>query len=125
LKPLFLVGGSLTATCFMVTVYGVHFSRYDRRMYGIDDAQWKKTLSLLAVLSGVVAGLGLILLAIMDTFRFHEEHAILLLVCFLGLATSALLTTVVYWDQMWKPSPFRRLRVLYDPISLTRGFGVH
>lgn len=100
----------------MVTVYAVHFSRYDGRMYGIDDVRWKKTVSLLAVLSGVVGGVSLILLAVMDTFRFHEEHAVLLLVCFLGLAMSALLTTVVYWDQMWYPSPFKRLRTLYVPV---------
>ncbi|EOD46758.1 Mg2+ transporter protein CorA-like/Zinc transport protein [Neofusicoccum parvum] len=46
----------------------------------------------------------------MDTFRFHEEHYILLLVCFSGLGLSALSTTVVYYDQTVKPSKFRQLR---------------
>lgn len=111
LKPLFLVGGSTTALCFIATLVAVHFARYDRRMYGIDDRPWKKGASLVAMGAGVVAGLGLILLAVMDTFRFHEEHAVLLLVCFVGLALSMVLTTVVYWDQAWRPSPFRRLRL--------------
>jgi hypothetical protein len=81
LKPLFLVSGIITATSFILTVCTVNFARYDHRMYGIDDVRWKKGLSLFAMISGVVAGLGLILLAVMDTFRFHEEHAVLPLVC--------------------------------------------
>lgn len=80
-------------------------------MYGIDDVIWKKWMSVFAMCSGVVAGLGLILLAVMDTFRFHEEHAVLLLICFVGLVLSMVFTTVVYWDQAWRPSPFGRLRV--------------
>lgn len=79
-------------------------------MYGIDDLRHKKYISILAMISGVVAGLGLILLAVMDTFRFHQEHHILLLVCFSGLGISALSTTIVYYDQTVKPSKFRQLR---------------
>ncbi|KAF1979617.1 hypothetical protein BU23DRAFT_496338 [Bimuria novae-zelandiae CBS 107.79] len=112
LKPLFLIGGVTTAAGFAATMVAVHVSRYDPRLYGLEgDALWKKTASIMAMCSGIVAGLGLILLAILDTFRFHEEHAVLLLVCFLGLVSSMVLTTVVYWDQARTPSPFRRLRV--------------
>ncbi|OCL13231.1 hypothetical protein AOQ84DRAFT_283540 [Glonium stellatum] len=111
LKPLFLVGGSITAVSFILTVCAVHFARYSHRMYGIDDVRWKKSLSIFAMISGVVASLALVLLAGMDTLRFHEEHAVLLLVCFVGLAFSAIATTIVYFDQTWNPSPFRRLRV--------------
>lgn len=113
LKPVFLVGGIVTALSFIFTVCAVHFSRYDRRMYGIQDVPWKIWMSILAMISGVIAGLGLILLAILDTFRFHEEHAVLLLVCFVGLVGSMVLTSVVYFDQCWRPSPFRQLRLLY------------
>jgi hypothetical protein len=80
-------------------------------MYGIRDAPWKIYASYLAMFSGVIAGFALILLAVMDTFRFHQEHAILLLVCFVGLVVSMVVTTVVYWDQAWWPSPVRRLRL--------------
>ncbi|KAK8183510.1 Frag1/DRAM/Sfk1 [Phyllosticta capitalensis] len=111
MKPLFLIGACITAVAFIGTVCAVHFARYDDRMYGINDFWYKKWSSVLAMVSGVVAGLGLILLAIMDTFRFHEEHHVLLLVCFSGLAMSSLSTTLVYFDQTKKPSPFRLLRL--------------
>ena len=111
LKPLFLIGALATASSFLATLAAVHFSRYDPRIYGIDDSAWKRGVSLLAVGSGVVAGLGLVLLAVLDTLRFHKAHAVLLLVCFVGLVLSMLLTTGVWWDQAWNPSPFRRLRV--------------
>ncbi|KAL0257700.1 hypothetical protein SLS55_006863 [Diplodia seriata] len=80
------------------------------RMYGIDDLWHRKCLSVVAMISGVVAGVGLIMLAIMDTFRYHQEHHILLLICFSGLALSALTTTIVYFDQTVRPSKFRELR---------------
>jgi hypothetical protein len=81
-------------------------------MYGLhNDVKWKKTLSVVAAISGIVAGAGLTLLTILDTFRFHEEHAVLLLVCFIGLVLSMVATTVVYWDQCFWPSPFRALRI--------------
>ncbi|KAF2147233.1 uncharacterized protein K452DRAFT_282223 [Aplosporella prunicola CBS 121167] len=118
LKPLFLVGSCITAFAFIGTVCAVHFARYNRRMYGIDDVWYKHWTSFVAMLSGVVAGAGLILLGVMDTFRFHEEHRILLLVCFSGLALSALCTTLVYFDQTKKPSRFRLLR-LYCSASAT------
>ncbi|KAF2108316.1 Frag1/DRAM/Sfk1 [Lophiotrema nucula] len=117
LKPFFLTGSVITAFAFIGTLISVHFARYDHRMYGIDDVKWKKTLSAVAMIAGVIAGLGLLLLAIMDTYRFHEEHAVLLLVCFVGLASSMVLTSVVYFDQVWRASPFRRLR-LYCTVSL-------
>ena len=85
-----------TSLCFVATVVAVHASRYDGSMYGIQDVAWKRRTSAVAMVSGVVAGLGLTLLAILDTFRFHGEHAVLLLVCFLGLALSMMLTTLVY-----------------------------
>ncbi|KAK7565507.1 hypothetical protein IWX92DRAFT_410100 [Phyllosticta citricarpa] len=118
MKPIFLVGACITAVAFIGTVCAVHFARYDHRMYGIDDFWYKKWTSVLAMVSGVVAGLGLILLAIMDTFRYHEEHRVLLLACFSGLALSALSTTLVYFDQTKRPSPFRLLR-LYCSASVT------
>lgn len=63
-------------------------------MYGIEDEAWKKAASFIAVMSGCAAGLGLILLAIMDTFRYQEEHDILLLVCLIGIVGSMVCTSV-------------------------------
>ncbi|KAF4536130.1 hypothetical protein DIS24_g8504 [Lasiodiplodia hormozganensis] len=110
LKPFFLIGSTITAFAFIGTVCSVHFARYDHRMYGIDDLWHRKCLSVVAMISGVVAGAGLVLLGIMDTYRYHQEHHILLLICFSGLALSALTTTIVYFDQTVKPSKFRQLK---------------
>lgn len=112
LKPLFLVGSVITAVGYIFTVCTVHFARYDRRMFGMKDERGKKTFSVLAMFSGIIAGVGLILQAILDTYRFHPAHAILLLVCLVGITGSMIFTSVVYFDQVRKPSPFRRLRML-------------
>lgn len=74
LKPLFLVSGTITATSFIFTVCTVHFARYDHRMYGIDDVRWKKGLSLFAMISGVVASLRLILLALPQQSFISTRH---------------------------------------------------
>ena len=70
---------------------------------------------MLSIISGVVAGIALILLAVMDTFRYHEEHAVLLLVCFLGLGGSAWGSLVVFWGEGW--SPDKRLRYSYVELG--------
>ncbi|KAF2457416.1 Frag1/DRAM/Sfk1 [Lineolata rhizophorae] len=111
MKPVFLVGGSITAVAFVGTVCSVHYARYHHSMYGIYDVRWKLWLSILSVIAGIVASSGLVLLGIMDTFRHHEEHNILLKICFGGLSVCAICTSIVYWDQTKKPSPFRRLRL--------------
>ncbi|KAF2807822.1 uncharacterized protein BDZ99DRAFT_464732 [Mytilinidion resinicola] len=111
LKPFFLTGASITGITYIATVVLVHFARYDHRVYGIADVRWKKALSIFAMVCGIIAGLGLVLLGIMDTARYRIAHQYLLLACLLGIAGSAVSTTVVYWDQVWKPSPFRNLRV--------------
>ena len=59
----------------------------------------------------IVAGLGLILLAVLDTFWFHREHAVLLLICLMGRVISMMLATIVYFDQAWHPSPFKWLSI--------------
>jgi hypothetical protein len=57
----------------------------------------------------VVAGLALILLAVLDTFRFHQQHAVLLLVCVLDLTIAMGATSVVYFEFMWWPHGLRGL----------------
>lgn len=110
-KPIFVIGCALTAVCFVGTVYSVHHVRYSPGFYGLsDDAVWRKTLSGIAMVTGVVAGTCLLLLSIFDTFQKHEEHRYLLVGTFGGLAISSLCTEIVWWDETWKAARFPGLR---------------
>lgn len=89
----------------------VHCARYSAKFYGLtDDAIWRKTASGIAMACGLVASISLFLLAMIDTFRFHREHLLLLLVCFGGLLFSSLATSLVWFEQAWKPSGWHDLR---------------
>ena len=63
--------------------------------------------------TGLVSSLSLLLLPVFDTFRYHKEHALLLFVCFGGLAISSLATCIVWFDQTWKRSKWDGLRRWY------------
>ena len=80
-------------------------------MYFIKDVFWTKIASALSVVSGCTAGFCLILVSILDTYRYNDAHSVLLMLLFLGLALTAILTTFVYFDQMRKRSPYKRLRL--------------
>jgi hypothetical protein len=110
MKPVFLIGGLVTGVSFFLTVASVHFARYDSAMYAIDDYRWKKYLSVVATLFGMVSGTALILLVILDTYRHHEAHNITLEIVFFALAASSLCTLIVYSDQMTFASPYPKLR---------------
>lgn len=77
----------------------------------MQDSRAKKMLSVLALVAGLVACISVICLTVLDTYRYHEKHGILLLCTFGGIAISALCTTAVYLDQTVEPSPFKRLRL--------------
>lgn len=110
-KPVFIIGCTLTAVCFVGTVYSVHHVRYSPSFYGLaDDATWRKTLSGIAMFSGLVAGTCLLLLSIFDTFEEHEKHLWLLVGTFGGLAISSLTTEIVWWDETYKAARFPGLR---------------
>ncbi|PYH77119.1 hypothetical protein BO82DRAFT_378253 [Aspergillus uvarum CBS 121591] len=148
LKPLFLIGASMTAVGFWFTVAAVHVMRYEpgfalirgpdhfsARSLGpqhasspgrdqlpasvtpyngpihdsnhtLDEADdddespatiaTLKLISLLAIFSAGMASTALIFLGVMDTFRYHFAHAILLRVCFGSLALQSFGTAVVY-----------------------------
>ncbi|PYI19816.1 hypothetical protein BO99DRAFT_302955, partial [Aspergillus violaceofuscus CBS 115571] len=149
LKPLFLIGASMTAVGFWFTVAAVHVMRYEPGFAVIrgpdyfsarrpgpqhasspdgdqspasvtpyhgpihdsnntldetdDDNDESpatiatlKLISLLAIFSAGMASTALIFLGVMDTFRYHFAHAILLRVCFGGLALQSFGTAVVY-----------------------------
>ncbi|KAI0002663.1 Frag1/DRAM/Sfk1 [Xylariaceae sp. FL0662B] len=110
-KPVFLVGCALTGLNFFGTVFSVHHVRYSPKFYGlVDDARWRQTCSLLALLAGLVAASCLTLLAVYDTDDAHVLHRHLLMGTFGGLFVSAVTTTAVWWDQIWGPAVFSGLR---------------
>lgn len=110
-KPVFIIGCTITAVCFVGTVYSVHHVRYSSSFYGlVDDALWRKTLSGVAMFSGLVAGSCLLLLSIFDTFEEHEKHLWLLVGTFGGLAISSITTEIVWWDETYKAARFPGLR---------------
>lgn len=111
MKPVFIIGCFLTGLSFIPTISFVHFARYSPRMYGIRDSRFTKAVSVLSIICGSIAGLSLALLSVLDTWRFPEEHLKTLCSYFLGLGLCALCTGYVYWDQCWRSSPFRNLRM--------------
>jgi len=110
-KPVFIAGCTITALAFAVTVFAVHYARYSVHFYGLTgDARWRKMASICALLCGLWAATSLLLLTVFDTFHAHQRHGILLLSCFGGLLLAAFTTTVVWFDQAWKPSEWEGLR---------------
>lgn len=205
LKPLFLVGSTITAVCFAITVAAVHVMRYepgfalfkaaghlrihrqpeynrahstddmDDTSYGTindsnsndtsqndndndnnhefsnsnevdddDDDDEEETnitktlrfISLLSVFAASTASVALILLSIMDTFRYHYVHFLFLQICFSGLALQAAGTAIVYANEVvgfvsflcnrgrWIHDWGRRsitVRILYVPLYSGEG----
>ncbi|PYI04239.1 hypothetical protein BO78DRAFT_399102 [Aspergillus sclerotiicarbonarius CBS 121057] len=139
LKPLFLVGASMTAVGFLFTVAAVHVMRYEPGFALIrcpvtsdtsdeatandqgnvehhnarshitgdendeEDQETTKTLkviSLLSILASGMASTALILLGVMDTFRYKFAHHIFLRICFGGLALQSAGTAIVYSNEV-------------------------
>ncbi|KAI6778688.1 uncharacterized protein J7T54_007629 [Emericellopsis cladophorae] len=110
-KPIFIIGCTLTSIGFVGTVWSVHHVRYSVHFYGLtDDKAWRKVLSGMAMVSGLVAGGCLLLLSVFDTFEEHEKHRWLLVGTFGGLALSSLATEAVWWDETYKAARFPGLR---------------
>lgn len=74
---------------------------------------------MLSVLAGFVAATSLILIAVLDTFRFHRAHKVLLLAHFGGIGVCSLLVMIVWVDQILVPGRLRKWLV-----SLPRLAGV-
>ncbi|KAI2463751.1 Frag1/DRAM/Sfk1 [Annulohypoxylon bovei var. microspora] len=110
-KPVFIIGCAATGITFFGTVFSVHHVRYSPKFYGLtDDAPWRQTTSLIALLAGLTAAVSLIFLSIFDTEDAHTRHRHLLMGTFGGLFVSAVTTTAVWWDQIWGPAIFVGLR---------------
>ncbi|KAF5863145.1 hypothetical protein ETB97_010604 [Aspergillus alliaceus] len=140
LKPLFLVGSSITAVGFLITVATVHVVRYepgfallkrplldnrnhngghnyvensnlnyddpdDNQSPSEDEEDYETTrtlrlISLLSIFAASVASMALILLAVMDTFRYKSAHHVFLQVCFAGMAIQSACTAIVYSNEV-------------------------
>lgn len=61
-----------------------------------DTAATLRLVSLVSIFAAAVAGSALILLAVMDTVRYHRAHVFLLRICFAGLVVQSTGTVVVY-----------------------------
>ena len=184
LKPLFLIGASMTAVGFVFTVAAVHVMRYEpgfalvkcpvisentgnndqesnasynrtsennRRNaqnhitgHGHDEEEEEgeeedqettrtlKVISLLSILAAGTASTALILLGVMDTFRYKFAHHIFLRICFGCLAIQSAGTAIVYstevlsfvsylyhwgvWGNDWGRKRSTRVRILYVHI---------
>lgn len=100
-----------------------------------EDHETTKTLkivSLLAIIAASVASTALILLGVMDTFRYKRLHHLFLRICFSGLAVQSACTAIVYsnevlgfvsfvyhlgiWQHDWGKRS-QRVRVLYVQSS--------
>lgn len=110
-QPVFITGCAITGVTFAGTVFAVHHIRYSDKFYGLTiDAEWRQVTSFVALFAGLISAACLVLLSIFDTFENNEKHRYLLMGTFGGLGTSAILTTMVWWDQIYSPSQFRGLR---------------
>lgn len=110
-QPVFIAGCAVTGVAFAGTVFAVHHVRYSDKFYGLtDDAEWRQVVSFFALFGGLFAAACLFLLSVFDTFENQDEHRYLLMSTFGALAISAMLTTAVWWDQIWGPAQFAGLR---------------
>jgi hypothetical protein len=89
----------------------VHHVRYAPRYYGlVHDSDAYQTASLVALAAGLSAAAHLVGLAIFDTFEDPASHRYLLMGALGSLGLTAVLTTVVWWDETWGPPWWAGLR---------------
>jgi len=95
LKPLFIVGSTITAIAFVLTLASERLLQHTQRLL---PAQRKseRVLSYCAVGGATLGGIGLILLSIFDTLRFTMLHRIFLFIFMLGVTLSAIFTVIEY-----------------------------
>ncbi|KAL8992981.1 MAG: hypothetical protein Q9169_006683 [Polycauliona sp. 2 TL-2023] len=110
LKPVFVIGSIVTGTAYAGTIFAAHHVRSDARIYGIKDPPWKQAVAVLALIAGLVASVGCVGLTMFDKRRSSELHGPMLMTTFLGIAISALMTEIVYSDQMRRSSRYGELR---------------
>jgi len=112
LKPLFIVGSSITAVGFVLTLVVERWLRHKGRLPP-DMRVREKVFSVLAIISSMVGGIALILLSIFDTKRYTTVHRLFLLIFMIGVWLTAIFSVVEYrW--LAKDYPYTsRLRLAY------------
>jgi hypothetical protein len=108
LKPLFVVGCSITAVAFFLSLVIERYLRHSGRLIPTMRRR-EKVFSVLAVFGSVVGGAGLILLSVFDTKRHMNLHRGFLLMFMVGVALSAIFTCIEY---RWISKDFHYLRQL-------------
>lgn len=108
LKPLFIVGCSITAVSFFLTLFIERYLRHSGRLMPNMRTR-ERVFGTLAVFGSFIGGSGLILLSIFDTKRFSSLHRLFLLIFMIGVALSAIFTIVEY---RWISKDFRGVRQL-------------
>jgi len=93
LKPFFIIGCCSTAISFFLTVFAERWLRHRGRLPR-NTRKSQKVLAVLAILGAFMGGSGLVLLSIFDTRRHKNLHRLFLGIFMLGLALSALFTTI-------------------------------
>ncbi|EIN03782.1 hypothetical protein PUNSTDRAFT_139307 [Punctularia strigosozonata HHB-11173 SS5] len=120
LKPLFIVGGSITAVGFFLSLVIERWLRHTGRLIP-NMRRREKVFNWLAVLGAFIGGAGLILLTIFDTKRHTSLHRVFLLVFMVGVALSAIFTILEY---RWISKDFgeiRKLKATYLAKALIAG----
>ncbi|KAL0954598.1 hypothetical protein HGRIS_003558 [Hohenbuehelia grisea] len=95
LKPLFVVGCSITAVAFFLSLAIERWLRHSGRLIPAMRRR-EKVFSILAIVASIIGGAGLILLSVFDTKRHTTLHRLFLLIFMLGVSLSALFTVVEY-----------------------------
>ncbi|KAF9887654.1 hypothetical protein FE257_009747 [Aspergillus nanangensis] len=86
-----------------MTYHPYHFGDEEVEEEEDEDHSTTRTLKLISLLSIFAAGLAstaLILLSVMDTFRYKIAHHIFLRLCFAGLAIQSACTAIVYSNEV-------------------------
>ncbi|EJD07165.1 uncharacterized protein FOMMEDRAFT_144900 [Fomitiporia mediterranea MF3/22] len=113
LKPLFIVGCSITAVGFFLSLAVERWARHEGRLLP-NMRRREKVMSSLAIVWSFVGGAGLILLSIFDTKRHMRLHRVFLLIFVAGTAFSAIFTIIEFrWLDKTFGYRFRKLRIAY------------
>ncbi|TEB25199.1 hypothetical protein FA13DRAFT_1637708 [Coprinellus micaceus] len=131
LKPLFIVGCSITGVGFFLCLVVERYLRHSEDNHGRaltclstkprlmpHMRRREKVFSTLAAVGAAIGGAGLIFLSIFDTLRYTSAHRVFLLVFMLGVALSAIFTIVEY---RWIKKDFalaRELKIAYIAKAL-------
>ncbi|KAF8183932.1 Frag1/DRAM/Sfk1 [Pholiota molesta] len=108
LKPLFITGCAITGLGFFLCLLVERLLRHTGRLVP-NMRKRERVFSILAIIGSAIGGLGLLLLSIFDTDRFHRAHRAFLLVFIVGVGLSAIFSITEY---RWISKDFREIKKL-------------